>query len=144
MEDLNVQPLEGIEPTSKDGKAIVHSFGSFFENWQRHLQEQFKKMQKELENICRTSSTKIQNLEEKVCTLEKKLEKVELQTEDQAAAELQDTIFLGGKALPTDSDSERCGQVAKEVTRTKLNISLPDDVILAAFRIGKKGIITKL
>ena len=83
------------------------------------------------------NSTKIQNLENKVRTLEKKLEKVELQTEDQAAAELQDTLILGGNALPSVPDNERCGQVAKEVIITKLNISLPNDVTVVAYRIEK-------
>ena len=30
MEDLNMQPLEGFEPTSKDGKALMALFSSFF------------------------------------------------------------------------------------------------------------------
>ena len=96
-------------------------------------------MQKEFEDICVANATKIQNLEDKVRTLEKKLEKVELQTEDQLAAELQDTTILSGNALPSVSVNERCDQVAKEVIRSKLSISLPDDVIVAAFMIGKKG-----
>ena len=69
---------------------------------------------------------------------QRKLEKVELQTEDQLAAELQDTIILSGNSLPSVSVNERCGLVAKEVVMTKLSISLPDDVIVAAQRIGKK------
>ena len=138
MDDLNVQPLEGFEPTSKDGKAIVPVFSSFFQNWQHHLQEQFTRTQKEFEDICMANSTKIQNLEDKVRTSEKNLEKVELQTDDQLATELQNTIILGGNSLPSVSDYERCGQVAKEVIRTKLNISLPNDGIVAAYRIGKK------
>ena len=84
------------------------------------------------------NSSKIQNLEDKVRTVEKKLEKVELQTKDQAAAELQDTIILGGNALTYVSDNERCGQVAKEVIMTKLIISLHNDVIVAAYTKGKK------
>ena len=66
---------------------------------------------------------------------QRKLEKVELQTEDQLAAELQDTIILSGNALPFVSDNERCGQVAKEVIRTKLSISLPDDVNVDSSRL---------
>ena len=76
--------------------------------------------------------TKIQNLEDKVHTLEKNLEKVELQTEDKAATGLQDTIILGGNALLSVTDNERCGQLATEVIRTKLNISLANNVIVAA------------
>ena len=72
MDYLNVQSLEGFELTSKDGKAIVPLFPSFFQNWQHHLQEQFTKMQKEIEVICVANSTKIQNLEDKVRNLEKK------------------------------------------------------------------------
>ena len=138
MDDLNVRPLEGFEPTSKDGKAIVPALAAFFQNWQHHLSEQFTKMQKEFEDICVANATKIQNLEDKVRTLEKKLEKVELQTEDQLAAELQDTIILSGNGLPSVSVNERCGQVAKDVIRTKLSINLHDDDIVAAYRIGKK------
>ena len=81
-------------------------------------------MQKEFEYMCVAHSTKIQNLDDKVCTLEKKLKKVDFHTNDQAAAELQDTSLLGGNVLPPVSDNERCGLVAKEVVRTKLNISL--------------------
>ena len=138
MDDLNIQPLEGFEPTSMDGKAIVPVFDAFFQNWHHHLQEQFTKMQKEFEDTCVANSTKKQNLEYKVRTLEKKLGKVELQTEDQLAAELQDTNILSGNALPSVSDSERCGQVAKKLIGTKLSISIPNDVILAAYMIGKK------
>ena len=64
-----------------------------------------------------------------------KQERVELQTEDQVSAELQDTIFLGGDALPPVSDNERCSQVAPEVIRIQLKISLYDDVIVATYRI---------
>ena len=39
-------------------------------------------MQKEFENICVANSTKIQNLEDKVRNLEKKLEKVQIQSGD--------------------------------------------------------------
>ena len=138
MEDLSVQPFVGFETSSKDGKQIVPLFASFFQSWQLHFQEQFKKMQQAFEKICITNSTKNQNLEDKVRTLEKKLEKVELQSDDQSAAELQDTIILGGNALPYVSDNVRCGQVVKEVIRTKLNISLSNDVIVAAYSIGKK------
>ena len=95
-------------------------------------------MQQEFENIFITNSTKIQNLEDKACTLEKKLEKVELQSGDQAATELQDTIILGGNALPSVSVNEKCNQVATEVIRTKLSISLPNNVIVAAYGLGKK------
>ena len=118
MHDLNVQPLESFEPTSKDGKPIVHLFASFFQNCQHHLHEQLKKMQKEIEVFCVSNSTKFQNLEAKVRTLEKKLEKVEIQIENQLSAELQGTIILGGNALLFFSDNERCGQVAKKVIRT--------------------------
>ena len=45
---------------------------------------------------------------------------------------------MGGKTLSSVSDNERCGQVVKEVIRTKLNISLPNYVFVAAYRIGKK------
>ena len=97
MDDLmNVQPIEGFEPPSKDGKAIVPALAAFFQNWQHYLQEQFTKMQKEVEDVCVANATKIQNLEDKVRTLEKKLGKFELQTEDQLAAELQDTIIFSG------------------------------------------------
>ena len=75
----------------------------------------------------RANSTKVQNR-----SLERKLEKVELQTEDQAAAKLQNNIILGGNALPSVSDDEMCGQVAKKVIRAKLNISFPNEVIVAA------------
>ena len=139
MEDLNVQPLEGFEPTSKDGKAIMPLFTSFFESWQHHLQEKFKKMLQEFENICITNSTKIKNLEVKVHTLKKKQEKVELQSDNQAGAELQDTIILGGNALSSVSVIKKCYQVATEVISTKLSISLPNNVIVAAYRLIKKG-----
>ena len=56
-------------------------FASFSQNWKHHLQEQFKKMQKEFQDICVAKWTKLQNLEDKVRTFEKKLEKVELQAE---------------------------------------------------------------
>ena len=95
-------------------------------------------MQKEFEKICIAHSTQIKNLEDKVYTLEKNLEKIEWQTEAQATAELQGKIILGENSLPPVSDNERCGQGALEVIRTKLNISLPIDVIVAAYRIGKK------
>ena len=102
MDDLNVQLLEGFEPTSRDGKAIVPLFASFFGNRQHHLHEQFTKIQKEFEDICVENSTKLQNLEVKIRTPEKKLEKVEFQTDDQLAAELQDTIMT---TLPTKGKS---------------------------------------
>ena len=75
MNELNVRPLEGFEPTSKNGKAIVPALAAFIQNWQHHLPEQFTKMQQEVEDICVANATKIQNLEDKVRTLEKKLEK---------------------------------------------------------------------
>ena len=98
---------------------------------------EFNKMRKIIEKICvaHSTSTQIQNLEDKVRSLEKKQERVELQTEDQVSAELQDTIFLGGDALPPVSDNERCSQVAPEVIRIQLKISLYDDVIVATYRI---------
>ena len=46
--------------------------------------------------------------------------------------------MLGGNALPFASDNERCGQVTKEFISSKLKISLPNEVIAAANRIGKK------
>ena len=84
---MNIQPFEGFEPSSKDGKQIVPMFASFFQSWQHHLVEQFEKMQQEFEKLCITNSTKTQNLEDKVRTFEKKVEKGEHQTDDQAAAE---------------------------------------------------------
>ena len=138
MEDLNTQPFEGFEPSSKDGKQIVPMFASFFQSWQLNLLEQFEKMQQEFEKLCITNSTKVHKLEGKVRTLEKKLEKVELQSDDQAAAELQVTVTLGGNALPSVSVNEKYDQVATEVIKTKLNISLPNNVIVAAYRLGKK------
>ena len=95
-------------------------------------------MQQEFEILCITNSTKIQKLEDKVRTLEKKQKKVELQSDDQIAAELQDTVILGGKALPSVSVNEKCDQVATEVIRTKLSISFPNKVIVAAYRLGNK------
>ena len=47
-------------------------------------------------------------------------------------------MILGGNTLPSVFDNERCGQVAKEVIRTKLKISLLNDVSVVAYRIGKK------
>ena len=72
MEDLNIQSFEGFEPSSKDGKQIVPMSASFFQSWQLHLQEQFNKVRQEFEKIRITNSTKNQNLEDKVRTLEKK------------------------------------------------------------------------
>ena len=138
MEDLNTQPFEGFEPSSKDGKQIVPMFASFFQSWQHHLVEQFEKMQQEFEKLCIANSTKIQKLEDQVRTLEKKLEKVELQSDDQAAAELQDTVILGGNAVPPVSVNEKCDQVATDVIRTKLRVTVPNNVIVAAYRLGKK------
>ena len=82
MEDLNIQQFEGFESSSKDGKQIVHTFACFFQTWQLHLQDQLNKMQQDFEKICITNSTKNQYLEDKVRTLEKKLEKVVLQSDD--------------------------------------------------------------
>ena len=78
MDDLNVKLLEGFEPTNKDGKAIVPVFAALFQKWQHHLQELLTKMQKEFEDICVASSTKNQTMEDKVRTLERNLEKVQL------------------------------------------------------------------
>ena len=114
-------------------------FASFFQKWQLHIQEQFEKMQQEFEKLWITNSTKFQNLEDKVRTLEKKLGKVELQCDDQAAVELQDTIVLGGNALPSVSVNEKCNRVATEVIMTKLSFSLPNNVIVAAYKLRKQG-----
>ena len=94
-------------------------------------------MLKEFEKICVDHSTQNENLENKVSTLKKKPEKLELQSEDQATAELHDTITLGGDILPYVSASESCSVAATEVILTKLKISLVNDVIIAAYRIGK-------
>ena len=66
------------------------------------------------------------------------MEKVELQSDDQVAADLQDTLILDGNSLPSVSDNERCDKVATEVIRTKLSISPPNSVFVAAYRIRKK------
>ena len=95
-------------------------------------------MQHELEKFCIANSTKVLKLEDQVRTLDKKQEKVELRSDDQAAAELQDTVILGGNALSPVSVNEKCYQVATEVIRTKLSINLDNDVIVAAYRLGKK------
>ena len=75
MDDLNIQPFEGFEPSSTDGKLIKPMFVSLFQSWQLLLQEHFKKMQEEFEKLCLTNSTKFQKLEDKVRTLEKKARK---------------------------------------------------------------------
>ena len=66
------------------------------------------------------------------------MEKVELQSDDQAAAELQDTIMSVVNDLPPVSDNERCDQVTTEVIMNELSISLLNSVIVAAYRIEKK------
>ena len=40
--------------------------------------------------------------------------------------------------MPPVSVNEKCDQVVTENIRTKLSISVPNNVIIAAFRLGKK------
>lgn len=115
------------------------------------LQERVAALEAEAESNRTHCDNAIRTLQEKVNTLEENLkaqeearkkEVAQLKTDVDAndQYERRDTLILSGPNLPISSPNENCKEIVKNLLRSHTNLSLNDDDISIAHRIGQKPV----
>lgn len=104
---------------SAEGKLIVSTIISYFNNILKKKEDQIDRLQKN------------------IGVLESRVEWLEDQVDSNSAYERRDTLILSG-ALPAVQQDERCDELVRQLVRDQLRINLHETDISTAHRLGKK------
>ena len=150
MSDTDLfQALNDLKPTNKDTKALISALVCFLGNFQNKFEAMFSDFKTEVLSSLEERDNKITQVQSEVAILKKQISKLEKRIEDSEAYERRDAIIISGSKIPASTgESENCVQVVRNLTRQHLNLSVPENEISIAHRLGprnsdKKSIIVK-
>ena len=129
-----------IDSLGDEGKFIYNSLNKKLDT----LINKFTKcdeMQTEMATLKELLTDKcnvISKLEDKVCTLETKIAKLESTFDDEDAYVRRDTVIFNGTEIPPSTPGEICSNIIRDVIKKKLKINLQPSDISVAHRSGKK------
>ena len=101
------------------------------------MHELFTAMKTDFQQICQQNTDRIQSLEDEICTLNKKIKKLEEKSDEGETYSRRDTIILSGNDLPAGSSTENCTQLAVDVVKNIIKVTINPSDISIAHRIGK-------
>ena len=141
--------LNELKPTNKDSKALLTALVGFLGNFQNKMETMFMDLRSEFLNSLEEKDKKINEVQSEVSVLKKHISKLEERIEDSEAYERRDAIIVSGSKVPAPSgETENSVQVFRNLTRQHLNLSIPENEISIAHRLGssnseKRSIIVK-
>ena len=80
---------------------------------------------------------KIQVLQEEVMACRSSYALLETRFDDQEATSKADTLIISGRDIPSFNESENCLAITHNLIKNKLKLSLSEDCVFSAHRMGK-------
>ena len=134
------RPLSDLNLTSKDGKAIIPAFTSFFSSFQEKLNNMFSEMKEEFLATLAQKDIKIENLEGEIGVMKGRIERLENQLDDNEAYERRDTVIISGPKIPPAHNDEKCDEIVCKLVSDELRCKISPSDVSTAHRLGPKRI----
>ena len=126
---------------SADSKVVISLLKAEFRKFKDEtLHAEFSKFKEEMATLINGKNEIIEQLSSKLSTLEKHVSTLKEIIDDQEAYTRRETVVLAGPSIPEVSNGEKCGEIAINLIKSKLNLNLTPDAISTAHRLGKKPI----
>ena len=136
MADL--QALQDLKPTSKDGKELQPILMAMFKKFQENFVQMFNEMKTEMKELLSSNSVEIKKLNEEVNSLRKEVSNLKGLIDDADSYERRDTLIFSGTKVPNSTNGEDCKRVLQELVKSELKIELQPSDISTAHRLGRK------
>ena len=129
--------LNDLKVTNKDTKVLISALIEFLGNFQNKFETMFAELKNELASSLEEKDRKVQS---EVAVLKKQISKLEERMEDSEAYERRDAIIVSGSKVPAPTgDTDNSVQVFRNLTRQHLNLSIPENEISIAHRLGSRN-----
>ena len=133
---MSIESLNEFIPSSKDCKALLPVLIDFFRKFEKKYTEQFESLQENMKTSLAERNAEISTLKTEVSSLKKRVSQLEEKIEDGEAYEKRDTLIFSGAKVPVISSNEDCIQVTQNLIRENLKVSVPENEISVAHRLG--------
>ena len=90
------------------------------------------------EKVCKEKDEQIAKLQTQVNVLNKKIEKLEDQVDENEAYERRDTLIFSGSKVPAEVQDEKCDSVVLKLLENELKYKVSPNDISVAHRLGPK------
>ena len=136
--EKELKALSDLPMSSKDGKTLLPFLVSFFQSFQDRNEFVLNETKEEFLKVCKEKDEQIVKLQTQVNVLNKKIEKLEDQVDENEAYERRDTLIFSGSKVPAEVQDEKCDSVVLKLLENELKYKVSPNDISVAHRLGPK------
>ena len=136
MDDLSV--LSDIQPTSKDGKAIVPAMVTLMHDFQEKFTTMFTELRNDFTKMYKTQDAKITRMEDEITCLKRHITKMEDKIQENDNYERRDTLVFSGSSVPPINNMEVCTELVSNLVKNTLKLNISPSDISTAHRLNTR------